>query len=96
MSELRVAIRDTFSIDWSEIVSLVTLKVSTREAQRAVRGEVRFIVQEMCARILDTPYINEETLALHLCKEGLADPKPAWNHPAWVDWVRRNPPESTS
>lgn len=95
MAELRVAIRDTFFLDWDGILELVTLKVGTREAQKAVRGEVRFIVQEACARFLDAPFINEETLALHLCKEGLATPKPDWKSPELEDWLRFNPPEST-
>lgn len=83
MGILRVAIRDTFEVNMDDVLSRVTLKCAPKEARKAVRHEVQFLVSEMCERLMDTPTFSEKYFAWHLCREGLADPLPGHEPPGW-------------
>jgi len=72
---LKVRISDTYHVDFDEVLSFVNLRVGKKEARESVRGEVKFLLGELCARILICPDLNERYLASYLVREELADYK---------------------
>lgn len=88
MSEMRIAIRNTYRVDLSDVLSRVTLRVPVAKARAEIRFEVQHLIAEMCDRVMDCPALTEEYLAWHLCREELADPLPGREPPGWAQTLR--------
>lgn len=83
MAQLRVRIEDTFVMDLDDVFSRVILRVPRKQAVAALRHEVKYLVSEMCERVMDTPSFSEFYFACFLCREELADPRPGHEPPGW-------------